>query len=321
VADGRNTYAYSDRGRMASAVTAAGTVAYVYNGLGQRAKKSGPAALVPTGASYFVYDEGGQLLGEYDADGYPLYETVYLGSTPVGVVKHTGRAATNDLAAVVYNVYPDHIDTPRMITTQGHAIVWRWDTAEPFGATQPEDNPNGAGKFVYNQRFPGQVFDAETGLFQNWNREYEPRTGRYVQSDPIGLAGGINTFAYVLGSPVMDSDPTGLANSGQMKKVPGTNFTVRIDPPHVPGQQSHAHVYDNKGNLITAVSKDGSPSHGMCPDVEMPKNKKLLDFLRVAGFKLSFVGDVLFLRDLVNNVGRVSDPSNPLFRSDDDTPF
>ncbi|MEJ8839681.1 RHS repeat-associated core domain-containing protein [Ramlibacter sp. AN1133] len=213
VADGRNTYSYSDRGRMASAVTAGGTVAYVYNGLGQRARKSGPTAVVPTGASHFVYDEGGQLLGEYDANGYPVYETVYLASTPVGVVRHTGSAATNNLAAVVYNAYADHIDTPRMITAQDHSIVWRWDTAEAFGATGPEENPNGAGRFVYNQRFPGQVFDAETGLFQNWNREYEPRTGRYAQSDPIGLAGGINTFAYVGASPLSFVDPSGLTRA------------------------------------------------------------------------------------------------------------
>lgn len=210
VGDGSFTYAYSDRGRMGSATTASGTVTYLYDGNGQRVKKSGPTALVVTGASHFVYDEAGQLLGEYDANGNSLYETIYLGSTPVGAMKQAGSAATSDVAVTLYNVHSDHIDTPRVITRQDQTIVWRWDAAEAFGATSPDQNPTGLGAFAFNQRFPGQVFDAETGLFQNWNREYDPTIGGYIQSDPIGLAGGINTYGYVNGDPISGFDPDGL---------------------------------------------------------------------------------------------------------------
>jgi RHS repeat-associated protein len=87
-------------------------------------------------------------------------------------------------------------------------MVWRWDNADPFGATAPDASL--AGAFAYNPRFPGQLFDAESGLHQNYFRDYDPKTGRYLQSDPIGLKGGINTYGYVLGNPVSNTDPLGL---------------------------------------------------------------------------------------------------------------
>ena len=208
--DGTNTYTYSDRGRLATMTNAGGTVTYSYNALEMRVGKTGPTALVPTGASYYVYDESGKLLGEYDANGTPLYETIYMG-VPVGVVKQAGTAGASNIAISLYNVSTDQLGAPRIITRQSdEAIAWRWDSAEAFGATAPDQNPAGLGPFSFNQRLPGQLFDAESGLFQNWNREYNPRIGRYMQSDPIGLAGGINTFSYVDGNPLGYVDPEGL---------------------------------------------------------------------------------------------------------------
>ncbi|MFS2032601.1 Ig-like domain repeat protein [Polaromonas sp. CT11-55] len=212
--DGTNTYTYSDRGRLATMTNAGGTVSYSYNALELRVGKTGPTALLPTGATYYVYDEEGKLLGEYDANGTPLYETIYLGS-PVGVVKQEGTAAASNIAITLYNVSTDQLGAPRIITRQSdEAIAWRWDSAEAFGATAPDQNPSSLGTFSFNQRLPGQIFDAESGLFQNWNREYNPRIGRYMQSDPIGLAGGINTFGYVEGNPLTTSDMQGLQSEG-----------------------------------------------------------------------------------------------------------
>ena len=208
--DGINTFTYSDRGRMATMTNAGGTVTYSYNALEMRVGKTGPTALVPTGAAYYVYDEEGKLLGEYDANGVPIYETIYLG-VPVGVIKQTGTAGASNIAISLYNVSTDQVGAPRIITRQSdETIVWRWDSAEAFGSTAPDQNPSSLGTFSFNQRFPGQVFDAESGLFQNWNREYNARLGRYMQSDPIGLRGGINTFAYVESDPLQSADARGL---------------------------------------------------------------------------------------------------------------
>ena len=70
--------------------------------------------------------------------------------------------------------------------------------------------PTKFAEFPYNLRFPGQYYMAETGLNQNVNRDYDPLTGKYVESDPIGLIGGINTYAYGGGSPTDFVDPSGL---------------------------------------------------------------------------------------------------------------
>ena len=77
------------------------------------------------------------------------------------------------------------------MTDAGNNSVWRWDNADPFGGNMPDENPAGLGTFTYNLRFPGQYFDRETNLHYNYFRDYDPGMGRYIQSDPIGLAGAI----------------------------------------------------------------------------------------------------------------------------------
>lgn len=110
-------------------------------------------------------------------------------------------------------LHPDHLGTPRLGTGTDATAVWRWE-GEAFGATLPDEDPDGDGvATTINLRWLGQYFDQETGLFYNWNRYYDPGTGRYVTSDPVGLRGGLNTYAYVNNNPLRWTDPTGLLSS------------------------------------------------------------------------------------------------------------
>ncbi len=107
-----------------------------------------------------------------------------------------------------YHVHVDHLGTPQALTDSVGQIAWETDYT-PFGAaTGTSQGP------TFNLRFPGQYYDVETGLHYNWHRYYDPDTGRYITSDPIGLAGGINTYAYAVNNPITLSDPTGLWAAG-----------------------------------------------------------------------------------------------------------
>ncbi|MCX6041006.1 MAG: RHS repeat-associated core domain-containing protein [Caldilinea sp.] len=93
-----------------------------------------------------------------------------------------------------------------------NTILWRWDlTPSAFGEHLPNGNPDGdAFTYTLNLRYPGQYYDAESGLHYNYFRDYEPATGRYVESDPIGLGGGTSTYGYSGGNALASIDPLGL---------------------------------------------------------------------------------------------------------------
>ena len=115
----------------------------------------------------------------------------------------------NGAAALMY-AHNDHLGTPHMLTDEGGVAVWS-AVYDPFGmATVNEDLDGNGNTVTLNIRFPGQYYDAESGLHYNYFRYYDPETGRYITSDPIGLNGGLNTFGYVGGNPIYWADPYGL---------------------------------------------------------------------------------------------------------------
>jgi RHS repeat-associated protein len=107
-------------------------------------------------------------------------------------------------------LHTDSLGTPHIGTDASQNLVWRWD-GEGFGQTLPNQAvPNGAYPVYVNLRNPGQYFDQETGLFYNMARYYNPQTGRYISSDPIGLWGGLNSYAFAGDNPLSRIDPLGL---------------------------------------------------------------------------------------------------------------
>jgi RHS repeat-associated protein len=110
--------------------------------------------------------------------------------------------------------------------------MWTW-YSDPFGADVPNENPASGGTFKYNLRFPGQLYDSHAGLNQNYFRDYDPAIGRYVESDPAGLRGGLNTYAYVRNETVELVDPKGLESAGYGYVVTGMELLHDIeDVPH-----------------------------------------------------------------------------------------
>jgi RHS repeat-associated protein len=194
---------YNDAGRLQTLTQGSSTETALYNALGQRIQKSGSSA----GTVLYWYDEAGHLLGEYDGTGAVIEETVWLGDIPVATLRPNGASVS------IYYVHSDQLNTPRQITRPSdNAQLWTW-FSDPFGTDAANPNPSGLGTFAYNLRFPGQVFDGQAGLHQNGFRDYDPAVGGYVESDPIGLNGGLNTYAYVDENPITFTDVEGLSSS------------------------------------------------------------------------------------------------------------
>ena len=211
--DGRITYAYNQRGRMNQVRIINGAVTttynYLINGINLRVRKTGPSTVVPQGMRIFVYDDAAKPIGEYDDLGRARTEHVWLEDRPIAAITYTytGTSTTPATTTTSY-VETDHLATPRLITNASRQKRWTWESA-PYGDTFPNENPQSLGAYNYNLRFPGQYFDAETNHHYNHHRDYESTSGRYLESDPIGLDGGVNTYAYVFNSPLTYTDPTG----------------------------------------------------------------------------------------------------------------
>ncbi len=205
LSDGVNTYQYDAANNM---ISVNNKHTYLYNAMGQRVKKSSDKRTV-----LYAWDDD-RIFAEYDESGNPIQETIYLGNIPLGIIRDNN----------IFRIFASQENAPRVITDESGKVVWRWSST-PFGEKQPDESPDGNDfNFSYNLRYPGQYHDTETGLNYNFHRYYQPLIGRYLQSDPTGLEGGLNSYVYTDNNPITRIDINGHKYTKTI-----TNFNIQIN--------------------------------------------------------------------------------------------
>jgi RHS repeat-associated protein len=192
-------HAYDSRDQMVAVETPLGAWSAEYDALGRRSRKTW------SGQTTEYFWNRDQLIAEVHADGsFRLY--LYadpLAMTPLMFLDYDSFQAPPDLGRR-YFIFTDQIGTPCLVEDESGAEVWR-AAIEPFGGAKVV----AGAKIEFNLRFPGHYFDPELGLHYNRFRYYDPRLARYLQSDPWGIAGGYNLYAY-RSNPLLQVDVRGL---------------------------------------------------------------------------------------------------------------
>ncbi|HEX7499983.1 MAG TPA: RHS repeat-associated core domain-containing protein, partial [Polyangia bacterium] len=209
--DGETHYRYDSRDQLV-AVDGPG-LAYraKHDALGRRTTKTF------NGQTWKCYWDEDRLAAELFPDG-KLRIYVYAAATalvPLLFVDYDSVEA-DPKSGRRYHVFTDHLGCPELVLDDRAQPVWR-AAIQPYGQARIE---TGEG-FHQPLRWPGHYFDTETGLHENRFRSYSPELGRYLQSDPIGMAGGTNLYAYTK-NPLRSVDLDGLATK------------CELDPEHCP---------------------------------------------------------------------------------------
>jgi len=136
----------------------------------------------------------------------------------------------------------------------------------------PDENPSGLGTFELPLRLPGQYFDKETNLHYNYFRDYDAALGRYAESDPIGLYGGLNTYSYALDNPLSLTDPLGLAGGGAPPGTVGNPLPIRgwTQPKVAENLDAATKAINEAGKVSVPQEGAGLPLPGEYPGINIP---------------------------------------------------
>ena len=197
---GSRDFNYNQLNRFSQYVDGSLTVDYYHNAFGERQIKDDGST-----ETLFVYG-GPNLLHEEDGNSERDY--IYLNGEIVAMVTD----------GEVYYVHADHLGRPQVVT-DGYTL--KWDSENNAFGNNPDTDLIGG----LNIGFPGQYYDVESGTYYNYFRTYDATTGRYLQSDPIGLLGGPNAYAYAAGNPIGFVDPFGLIRDpGRGNRMSGVRY-------------------------------------------------------------------------------------------------
>jgi RHS repeat-associated protein len=245
--DGSRTFVYNQHNRLVKVKQGVTIISeYSYNGFNQRIKK-----VVSGTTIYYHYNLQGNLIAESSGDGTPLRDYIYLNGERIAMKIY------GELEGFYYFIN-DHLGTPQKIINSEGAVVWE-AAYLPFGKAQILVET-----VINNFRFPGQYFDSETGLHYNWHRYYDPRTGRYLTADPIGLKGGNNLYQYANSNPIMFADPDIERNpekAGLVKKPEDWPWSSAL--PHILGKND---ILVKTEPLCRMVQKEWSEFLSEYPD-------------------------------------------------------
>ena len=212
----------------------------------------------PAGTTTSLYDLWDHLLAETDATGHALREYLWLGDEPAAVLDWT----VNGSYPVLFYVHTDHLHRPEVMTDTSGNVVWK-ATYEPFGAVSTI-----TGSVTENRRLPGQYFQLETGLSYNWNRHYDPTTGRFTTPDPLGIVAGASVYGYAGQTPLMHVDPSGLFDPAPLSAAALLALEEEVGGggPEDPIADAAAVITLGSG-LVSAIM---APSPGSGPGISSP---------------------------------------------------